>query len=392
MVKPIPRPMHDVAIVGGGVAGLVTGIHALRQDPELDVMLLERRPEIGLKACSGGMSKWLFEKLKLTPPQSVIASKVGQVKLISPGGTTIRISASDVGLDTFGIVFDRGKLDKWLADTFQGLGGEIITGRVVKDVQQRPEATFIDTKDGSSFVADYVVCADGTFTLARNILSHYPDTPKQDIHTAAEYYLENDSEDGQITIRFDGRYAPRGYTWHFPHGKDILKVGCGVPISIGNPIRRLNKYIDKFFPDSRKIKTVGACIPTAKPLSKTYERKVVVVGDAARQTDALTGGGLATGIKCGQILGETIASKSPLSTYDRMWKQAVGGLLRRRYKLKCLIYSMTQKEIDKFFTTLSTYKLKSPDPRKELARAFLFVLSRHPNLALRYLVKRTTPP
>ena len=382
--------MQDVIIVGGSVAGLTTAIKILEVNPRKDVLILESRPQVGQKACSGGISAWLIDDLiqQLDIPQlkDAIVSRIRKVKLVSPGGTEVVVDGEAIKIDPLGYVFDREKFDGTLANVARGLGASIITSSKVKGYSDIQNASFTVMTDTMNYHTKYLVGADGVFSIIGKQSGLIPPTDRGDIHTAVEHFLERpESEpDEQITLRFDERYAPGGYTWHFPHGNDIIKIGCGVPISIGHPNEYLEKYISKYFPLCKRIKTIGGCLPTAKPLPKSVRGNIALVGDASFQCDSLTGGDIATGMGCACILGETIAKDRPLTEYDSLWRKSIGKLLHRRYKLKKMLYSLKQGEIDDIADTLAGYQVKSANPRREITKGLLHVLMRHPKILWRY--------
>lgn len=380
---------HDVIIAGAGCAGLSTAISALHTTPDLNVLILEKRSKIGEKGCSGGISSWLIRDLQtnlyLDRLDDALVSKVRTVKLISPGGTEVVVDGEKIGINPLGLVYDRSKFDNYLANTARSLGAKIITSQGVTGYEKYGDGIIVQA-DTMKYSCKYLVGADGCFSKIAELSGLVESTPRENIYTAVEYYFKRpDTEPTEtITLRFDERYAPGGYVWHFPHG-DFIKVGNGVPISIGHPQKYLDKYISIHFPMCQKVKTIGGCLPTAKPLETCVHGNIALVGDSARMCDSLTGGGLATSMQAGRILGEVIGKGMPLTEYDHLWRKSIGKLLNRRYKLKKMLYSLKQGEIDNIAETLAGYQVKSANPRREITKGLLHVLVRHPKVLWRYL-------
>src|SRR5690606_26794349 len=102
---------------------------------------------------------------------------------------------------------------------------------------------------------------------------------------------------------------------------------------------------------------------------------VILVGDAARQVNPITGGGLHTalrgGVIAGAFLAETIASRAPtdetqLAGYQQRWLDALGHQLWRLYEIKTAIFA--EREIAtrdrRLFETLSGYFAPTSEFRK----------------------------
>jgi digeranylgeranylglycerophospholipid reductase len=358
-----------------------------------DVLVMEKRSCIGGKGCSGGISSWLLDEiigvLGLKEIKGDIVSEVNKVKIISPSGNEVKIDGKEIGITPLGYIFDRVKLDKHLGEIAERYGVDINVSERVIGYKCLDKGIKVKT-DRGEYECRYVVGADGVFTVIGKQSGLVSDTGSGDIHTAVEYYIKRPEteEPDEIVLRYDDRYAPGGYVWHFPHGDDIIKVGCGVPVSIGNPRKYLDKYVSKYFPSCSKLKTVGGCLPTAKPLPRVVSGRIALVGDAGRMCDPLTGGGIANGMGCGVILGEVIGGDRTLTEYNTLFNKKYRTMLMRRYKLKKVLYGLTAKDIDNIADTLSRYKVSSSNPRVEITKAMIHIILRHPKVMWRYAMAR----
>ena len=156
----------------------------------------------------------------------------------------------------------------------------------------------IETSKGT-FHAKYVIGADGAAT-AVGVAAGLGERPKPaDLHIGLEYHVANTGfQDPQIFRLYLGHeLAPLGYAWSFPEGDNSLKVGVGIPKSVGvTPKSLMVKFMEKYPQyDTHISLSNGGIIPTAPPLKTAVKGNVVLVGDAAHFCSPLHGGGIGSG-------------------------------------------------------------------------------------------------
>jgi digeranylgeranylglycerophospholipid reductase len=158
--------------------------------------------------------------------------------------------------------------------------------------------------------------------------------------------------DSHFEIHFGAKYAPSGYAWMFPKGDGEVNFGLGVLASTKKrPTELLAKFKKNRAPDAKSVRMVAGCIPSTLPLPITVADNVMLVGDAARQTNAVSGGGIANSIIAGKLAGEvagnTIARKEPLSNlqeYDRLWRVELERTLIKKMKQRRFLESDSASE------------------------------------------------
>jgi digeranylgeranylglycerophospholipid reductase len=119
----------------------------------------------------------------------------------------------------------------------------------------------------------------------------------------------------------------------------------------------------------------------------------IVVGDAARMVDPLSGGGLANGMLAAKIAGEVAAkavksgnvSAETLAEYDTSWRKRLEEKMYRNYLTKELLLKQSDETVDKVIETLGNTKMenvgtfeiiqaiaeKHPDVVKEIEKFFI---------------------
>ncbi|MEF8848625.1 MAG: NAD(P)/FAD-dependent oxidoreductase, partial [Candidatus Thermoplasmatota archaeon] len=193
--------------------------------------------------------------------------------------------------------------------------------------------------------ADLETCCQYTFTNT------------QDLDEYCEFYL------GEET-------APGGYVWIFPKGNGIANVGIGILGSLsesGMAKNLLDDFIskDKKFKNAQPIRFLAGAVPVSKPIESVKDN-ILLVGDAARQVDPITGGGLTHCLEVGKIAGEIIGkavkqknfSKEFLMEYEKRWRKAIGKKLKRNYMVKEIMLDMEDKTFNMLADSLKDYKFE----------------------------------
>ena len=107
-------------------------------------------------------------------------------------------------------------------------------------------------------------------------------------------------------------------------------------------------YLDKFiaedprFKDGQILEIVGGMVSTIPGLDETVADNIMLVGDAARIIDPITGGGIAHACRSGMYAGKVAAdclkkgdfSAKALQAYEKMWRDRMEDKLIRNWMAK----------------------------------------------------------
>ena len=176
-----------------------------------------------------------------------------------------------------------------------------------------------------------------------------------------QHTLVNIDVDPEV-LEFDlgSTYAPGGYAWIFPKGKDEANVGVGIlRKSELNAKGILEKFIKSRFPNAQSLRFLSGCVPSAMPPAETVKNNVVLVGDSARQVNPFTGGGIANSFVAGKIAGEVCGrvavsgrSMDSLLEYERLWRGVMEKKLRKSLKLRDKVM-FDDRKIERFCRLLN---------------------------------------
>jgi len=363
---------YDVVVVGAGPAGSTAAYAAAKNGAS--VLMLDRRRELGVPVqCGEALSEDILNELKIKPDPQWAIGRTNVVKIVSPSGIEIRISERKV-TGKVGYILNRKVFDKFLAVRAAKAGVDVMVGTYVDGLiieDGKPESVKAWGMDGKLEVsAKVIIAADGVGSRVARWAGLNTTLKLDDIESGIQFQMVGvDFESPSMMEYYLGsKIAPGGYGWVFPKGEDMANVGLGVLGSRAErrPIEYLRDFIARM-PCLSKGKVVeinGGGDPVSGPLKKTVKDNLLVVGDAARQVNALTGGGIDYAMRAGNIAGEVAAkavsegntSEKRLSEYEKRWREQMEERLKRYLKAKDVLLSLTDDDLDKLAEALREVK------------------------------------
>ncbi|MHA0285718.1 NAD(P)/FAD-dependent oxidoreductase [Mycobacterium sp. C3-094] len=304
--------MIDLAVVGGGPAGLATALAAARHG--LETVVVERRQAPIDKACGEGLMPHTVRHL----------AALG----VHPDGVPFHGVAYLDGRRTVTATFDTGPglgvrrtgLQQAMLDAAVSAGVRIVGGSVETVEQHR------DSVSVNGIRARYLAAADGLHSPIRAQLGLHratgggrrrwgltrhvgiaPWTDHVEVHWAAdpdagEAYVTPVAHDCVgIAILTSRRGAFDDHLAAFPALHERISGSSHGPDRAAGPLRQ------------RVVSRVAG--------------RVMLVGDAAGYVDALTGEGLGLSFAAARALAGCVAADRP-ETYERLWRRAT-----RRYRM-----------------------------------------------------------
>jgi digeranylgeranylglycerophospholipid reductase len=384
---------YDAIIVGGGPAGSVTARFAAESGAK--VIILERRSEIGIPVlCGEGISQRI-DKWGMLKGTRWIASKMDGAKIFSPNGTMVTLSKDMAGNET-GYVVYRDIFDKELARNATKAGSDLmLNAEVTGLIKKNGKIIGVNVKKFDEEVeiyADIIVGADGVESKIGKWAGINTTLKTNDLETCAQYTITNiDYNSDYCEFYLGKKIAPGGYIWIFPKGEETFNVGIGVLASLSDsrlPHKLLNEFIKNHpkLKNGKPIRFLAGAVPVSKPI-ESVKNNLLLVGDAARHSDPITGGGLTTSLEGGKIAGETIGNsveiqcfdKETLMSYEKKWKESFGTKLIRDYIVKEIMLDFDDKTLDMLADSLKNYKFEEFSTLS-LIKA---LVKKHPTLLMR---------
>ncbi|OLS23000.1 MAG: Digeranylgeranylglycerophospholipid reductase [Candidatus Heimdallarchaeota archaeon LC_3] len=354
----------DVLVIGAGPAGSMAALEAVRRN--VDVIMLEDHPIVGdPNHCSGLITKKGIDKLNVPYPNSIIDNSISSVSFWSPSNhkfTINRQKKSEL------LVFQRNNLDRVFASYAELKGVEIrLNSKVTKLIRRNGKISGVRVKEKQNRTyninSKVVIDAEGSYAKFLPEAGLKPPNSSWRM-PAMQYELDNvpDFPREYCELYHGYQWAPGYFAWIIPACQDAVRIGLATW-----PRFNTSKLLKKFFtkhPIAKKwfkkaiiTKKRGGVIAACGPISKTWAKGFLAVGDAAGQVKATTGGGVNIGGYCGRIAGvvaaRNITKNMPLENYDRKWKNEFYSELKLMEFIRKTLSGFSDKTLDVLFNSAS---------------------------------------
>jgi digeranylgeranylglycerophospholipid reductase len=353
------KDSYDIVVVGAGPAGSMTAKYAAEKG--LDVLLIEKRQEIGDPVrCAEGVAKKSLKNHIAPDPRWICADMVGS-RIFSPDGTMVEMSEETSGGEV-GYVLERKVFDRALADASAIAGAEVrvktrATGLIIENGAVCG-ARLMHLGEEFDVRCKIVVGADGMESRMGRWGGLNTAVKPSDMETCVQYLATNAGIDERYCYFYLGNeIAPGGYAWAFPKGNGTANIGLGILGSRSGEkkaVDYLNDFMKNYFPESRIIEMVYGGVPVSGQIPQTVTNGLMLVGDAARQSDPITGGGIINAMNAGEIAADVAAkaigkgdcSAEALQEYEDRWRATIGRELDYSLKVKDTFIKFSDKELN----------------------------------------------
>lgn len=303
----------EVTVVGAGVVGLSLARMLAERGISVSVYDSKRNVADGAEKASGIFSVSGLRRIGI-PYDDAVINRLNGARLHA-GGEILNIMADD----TKAYVVDRGKLAEACLKGAREAGANIhLNKRLSGD----------DLHDMARGKDSIVVGADGAVSTVASTFG-FPSIPSY-VLTAKATYRKVDVHDASVVdMHFDNSVTEGFFGWLVPYSRDTLEVAVGISSTAKIPsTEAFRKFLaSDAVTDVVKNGDMGKELASIIPLKSrdiTVKGNVALVGDAAGQVKATTGGGIIFGVSCAEALTDaisaTLSQGKRLGAYEKLWR------------------------------------------------------------------------
>lgn len=356
----------DVVVVGAGRAG--TAAAYVLAENDIDVALLERAKEAGMKNVTGGViyGEVLSDLVPEFPEGAPLGRHVVEHNVrILHEGSAMGISYRDPAiLDEPNYTIQVGKFDQWFVKRAEEKGAVFIPETTVRDVTQRKDSVIVETdRRGGDLTCQAVIGADGVNSTVGRVTGIRETVRNENVGLSVKHVIDLDPE--TINERFNlaagegAAYAFEGFPEGVPGlGYFLYTFESSIAVGAVASMNTLEEYGDQGysgrgtplydllerFKAHETIRPLikggttteyqGILVPKYKfaELPTRQEERIGLIGDAAGLTlnKGFTFRGLDFGIKSGICAAEAAVT----SKREQDWTgfgERYGALLEDSY-------------------------------------------------------------
>ena len=323
--------MHNVLIIGGGLAGLVNAIVLARAG--LDVVLVEKKTYPCHRVCGEYVSNETLPFLHSLGirPHDWGAASINHLQVTAPDGTSL-----EMPLDLGGYGISRYVFDEKLLKTAREAGAVCLTGTSVEDVAFDGDGFTVTLSDHTTRRAAYVVGAYGKRAkLDKQLNRDFVNSRSP--YVGVKYHIRTDFPHNRIALHnfrdgYCGLSAVEGGKYNLCYlttRENVRRYGSieamEAEVMCRNPfLQKIRQNAEFLFDKPEVINEVSFAPKTA------VDNHILMSGDTAGMITPLCGNGMAMAIHSAKILASYLIKSHAEgwpreqleTTYARHWRQA----------------------------------------------------------------------
>lgn len=337
------KTFFDAIIAGGGPAGLSAAATIARAG--YHVAVLEQNHEIGSPIRTSGGS--FIHEMELLGIPARLYHPISRIRFLAPANS----ACFDYPSPKMCVLDVRGAF-QYLAERAVEAGAEIRLGAVAEAPLIKSGAVCGVRTRGEELHAKLVIDATGYRAALLKQAGLDPGFRRFGVGSEYDLYAPK-CDQSEAVLVVGGEFAPSGYAWILPWGRDRVRAGVGVihPDSRANP----GDYLDALIRSSSRfgVNLDGAqavehhtgLIPSEQFVERFTGDGILGIGDAAGHASSLLGEGIRWAIHAGVMAGEVAAkalrsgdtSRAALEPFERQWRKRFGVDLKLAHQINLRI-------------------------------------------------------
>jgi geranylgeranyl reductase family protein len=329
-----------IAIIGAGPSGSYLASLLAK---EKDVIIFEEHPEIGNPVQCTGILSNSSSALNIKIPKEIIVNKIKKVELIAPNNNSIIFNLKEPDL-----IINRMKLDKFLAQEATTNGAKLKLNH--RFINYESNKIKISNKGRiKTFQIKELIGADGPNSQVAKSVNLYG---KRRFWVARQCRAKIKNNPEIFKVYFGNKISKGFFGWVVPENENIARIGIGSEI---NSEFYFKSFLNKLG-NPKIIDYQSGLIPVYDPKPKRTEDNVYLVGDAALQVKALSGGGIIKGMLASEELSKAILKNLD---YEKLWRKRIGSDLLINLKIRQMLNKFTDNDYNRLIELLNENMLTS---------------------------------
>lgn len=371
---------YDVAIVGAGPAGLAAAKKCA--ELELRTLLVEDNAVIGSPVQCGESLVWsAFEDMGIAEPPSewIANADVHTIHLYSPNMKRFSIKLAP-GKTHLGVILERKMFEKGLAVMCAKAGADVFVKTpavgVLKDGSQVTGIKVNHLGEEMDVKSKIVLGCDGPASNVGRWAGMEVYRTSKTFDSCAQLQMAGVDVSKEIAELYFCEHAPGGAVWILPKSDGFANIGNGVNGADPNTaMQHLRNFVNanERFRDGSIIEVNAGPVPVGGANKQLHAPGIMLVGDAARQVNPITGGGMKFGINAAVVAAGVAKAAidgndlKDLAAYQKWWAKEYGKQFKRWMAMRKVIYGMSEKDLDGLFDELGVVEISETDSKKDMA-------------------------
>ncbi len=344
----------DVCVVGASIAG--NYLAYLLSKSNIKIVVIEEHKDIGLPfQCAGIISQKLSQLIEL--PEEIVLNRVKTAKIINPSGNFIKLSGNERPYVIDRIALDRLFYDKnknnpnityYLGERFRSLKYSVENGK---------KCVLINTSK-RLIKAKMLIGCDGPLTSVGKQLK-----VKNKVLYATQIRVKGDFDENEAVMYFHPLWKQL-FGWIVPEGNNIYRIGIA---SSKNVKDCFHIYLKKLGINiNNKIDQQGGIIPYGI-MNKSAFKNALLLGDAAGQVKATTGGGIVMLLTAAKHASNCVKLSFKYNNfskrfikkhYEKPCLRTIGKELKLHYVIRLILERLTNEDFEVFFKIVKENKIE----------------------------------
>ena len=328
-----------IAIIGAGPAGSYLG-HLLAKQGQ-KVAIFEEHETVGAPVqCTGIVTHSIEKFFKLR--KGVIANRLDKVEVFSKD-RMITVNVDE-------IVMWRDKFDQFLSEMAMDSGASLYLNHQFIGFGGKNMIKVKDKKNNriKEISADSIVGADGPYSAVAKAAGINAES-KNYLGMQAKAKLKMGASCFETHF---GSGFPDFFGWVVPESEEVVRLGIGC-------FRNTKEHFYRFLEQRTGKKDIkcweSGLIPLYNPKKLIQKGDVYLIGDAASQVKATTGGGIIPSIKAAHTLCDCIVSKK---NYNHQFKKSSGRELLLHLRLRKILNRFNDEDYNSLIRLMDQEKIK----------------------------------